>query len=107
MPPSGSHSSSTPHDLVDEELRVTVDVKPLDPDLGGDAKAMDEGLILHHIVYAEMQSNHVEEPISLGGDQHHAPTSPLRVKKSSKYMLQCSRVIGAGGCFGPFHLKVR
>jgi hypothetical protein len=26
-----------PHDLVDDELRVAVDVKPLDPDLGGDA----------------------------------------------------------------------
>jgi hypothetical protein len=25
------------HELVDDELRVTVDVKPLDPELSGDA----------------------------------------------------------------------
>jgi hypothetical protein len=35
-----------PHDLVDDELRVTTDVKPLDPKLDGDAQAVDEGLIV-------------------------------------------------------------
>jgi hypothetical protein len=25
-----------PYDLVDDEIRVTMDVKPLDPELGGD-----------------------------------------------------------------------
>jgi hypothetical protein len=27
----------TPHDLVDDELRFTMNVKPLDPELGFDA----------------------------------------------------------------------
>jgi hypothetical protein len=35
-----------PDDLVDDELRVTTDVKPLDPKLDGDAQAVDEGLIV-------------------------------------------------------------
>jgi hypothetical protein len=39
-----------PHDLVDDKLKVTADVKPLDPELDGDAYAIDEGLILYHIV---------------------------------------------------------
>jgi hypothetical protein len=26
------------------------------------------------------------------------PSTPLRVKEPSKYMLQCYKVIGAGGC---------
>jgi hypothetical protein len=39
-----------PIDLVDNKLRVALDVKPLDPELGGDAQAVDEGLILRHIV---------------------------------------------------------
>jgi hypothetical protein len=44
-----------PHDLVDDELRVTVDVKPLDPELNDDEQSVDECLILYHIVgYAEV-----------------------------------------------------
>jgi hypothetical protein len=39
-----------PHDLVDDELRVTTNVKPLDPELGGNAEVVDEGLVLHQIV---------------------------------------------------------
>jgi hypothetical protein len=39
-----------PHDLVDDKLRVTTDVKPLNPELGSNVHAIDEGLILHHIV---------------------------------------------------------
>jgi hypothetical protein len=51
-----------PHDLVDGELRVIVDVKPLNPKLGSDAQPIDECLIFCHIVcHAEVQSNHVEE----------------------------------------------
>jgi hypothetical protein len=69
MAPCGSRSNSTPTNLVNDELRVTVDVKPLDPELGGDVHAVNEGLILCHIVCCtKMQSNHVEESISLGED---------------------------------------
>jgi hypothetical protein len=59
---AGVMAVQLPHDLVDDELRVTVDVKLLDPELGSDAEAVDEGLILCHIVCcAEMQSNHIKE----------------------------------------------
>jgi hypothetical protein len=47
---AGDMAVQLPHDLVDDELRVTVDVKLLDPELGSDAEAVDEGLILCHIV---------------------------------------------------------
>jgi hypothetical protein len=36
--------------MVAEELRVTVDVKPLDLELGGNAHAVDECLVFCHIV---------------------------------------------------------
>jgi hypothetical protein len=36
--------------LVDKELRVTADVKPLNPELDGDAHVIDECLIFHHVV---------------------------------------------------------
>jgi hypothetical protein len=55
--------------LVDDELRVIIDVKPLNPELGGDAQAVDKCLVFHHIVgHEEVQSNYIEESISLRGD---------------------------------------
>jgi hypothetical protein len=92
----GVATISLPHDLVDDELRVTTDVKLLNNELGGDALAVDGCLVFHHIGCAEVQSNHVKEPVSLCGDQHYAFSAPLRVKESSKYMLQCSWVTGGG-----------
>jgi hypothetical protein len=72
-----------------------MNVKPLNPELGGDAQAIDECLVFHHIVgHVEVQSNYVEEPISLGEISMTPPPAPLRVKEPSKYMLQCSWVIG-------------
>jgi hypothetical protein len=48
--------------LVDDELKVTVDVKLLDLEFSGDARAVDECHVFHHIVgHAEVQSNYVEE----------------------------------------------
>jgi hypothetical protein len=79
-----------PHDFVDGELEATTDVEPLDPEIGGDVQAIDEGLVLCHIVgRTKVQSNNVEESISLGGIST-APRAPLRVKELSKYILQCS-----------------
>jgi hypothetical protein len=39
-----------PHDVVDNELEVITDIKPLDLELGGHVQEVDEGLVLHHIV---------------------------------------------------------
>jgi hypothetical protein len=36
--------------LVDDDLKVTTDVKRLDPELDSDAQAIDEGLIFDHVV---------------------------------------------------------
>jgi hypothetical protein len=48
---AGAMAIQLPHDPVDDELRVFVDVvEPLDPELGGDAQAFDESLIFRHIV---------------------------------------------------------
>ena len=38
------------HDLVDDQLRVTVDIQPCSTELDGDAQSIDEGLILRGIV---------------------------------------------------------
>jgi hypothetical protein len=62
-----------PHDLVADELRVTVDVKPLDLKLSGNVLAVNEVLIFCHIVCCtEIHVNHVEESISLAGNQNNA-----------------------------------
>jgi hypothetical protein len=50
-----------------------MDVKPLDLNLGGNAQAVDEVLILWRVGFCtEMLLNHVEKPNSLGRDQHSA-----------------------------------
>jgi hypothetical protein len=38
------------HDLIDDELRVFADVKPMNPKFSGDAQTIDQRLILCHIV---------------------------------------------------------
>jgi hypothetical protein len=88
-----------PHDLVDNNLRVTADVKPLDIELGGDVLAIDEGLILHHVVgHAEVQSNNVEESIALWGDQHNTSPSPIESERVIKvYTPVLLGHWGAGG----------
>jgi hypothetical protein len=64
--------------LIDDELRVTADVKPLNPKLDGDALAIDECLIFNHIVgCSAVQPNHIEESISLAGDQHYTSPGPV------------------------------
>jgi hypothetical protein len=64
--------------LVDDELRVAADVKPLNPEFGGDAQAVDQCLIFCHIVGCEeVQSNHIEESISLTRDQYDASPGPV------------------------------
>jgi hypothetical protein len=41
-------------------------------------QAVDEGLMHRHIVSCmEMSSNHIEELISLRGDEHNASPSPV------------------------------
>jgi hypothetical protein len=57
-----------PHDLIDDELRVTMNIKPLNPKLSCDAHTIDECLIFRHVVgCAEVQSNHIEESVFLRG----------------------------------------
>jgi hypothetical protein len=38
------------HDLIDDELRVPMDVELLDPELSNDAQAINKGLIFRNIV---------------------------------------------------------
>jgi hypothetical protein len=74
-----------PHDFVYNELRVTTNVKPLNPELSGDVQVVDECLVFRHIIgREEVQSNHVEEPVSLGGDQHYASPGPIESKTLTK-----------------------
>jgi hypothetical protein len=38
------------HDLIDDEPRVSVDIKPLNPMFGGNVQTVDQCPILRHIV---------------------------------------------------------
>jgi hypothetical protein len=59
--------------LIDDELRVSVDVKLLIPEFSSDAQTIDQRLVLCHIVGSvEVQSNNVKEIISFRIDQHYA-----------------------------------
>jgi hypothetical protein len=73
-------------------------------------EALDEGLILCHIVHCtEMQSNHIDDSISLGGDQHHASSGPVESEGAVK--VHAPVLLGSQGrrllCFGPFHHEGR
>jgi hypothetical protein len=83
------------HDLVDDELRVSVDVKPLNTKFSGDVHTVDRCLVhCHSVGCMEVQSNHLNESITFRRDQHHPPPALLRVKEPSKYMFRCSQVTG-------------
>jgi hypothetical protein len=54
-----------PHYLIDDEIRVSMDVEPLNPKFGGNAQSIDEVLVLYHITGGtEVQSYNVKESIS-------------------------------------------
>jgi hypothetical protein len=96
-----------PHDLVDNELRATADVKMLNHELSSNAQVVDECLIFHHIVgRTEVQSNHVKESISLRGDQHYATPDP--VKSEGAIKIHASVLLGDGGLLrlGPFSHEI-
>jgi hypothetical protein len=80
----------------------------MNPELDGDAQVVDEGRIFYHIVcHAEMLPNYIDESISLGEDHNDTSPTPLRLKEPSKYMHQCSRVVGIGGCCVLVHYAVK
>ena len=61
--------------MVDDQLGVAPDVKPLDTQLDGDAQAIDECLILSHIIGGgKMDANYVPHAFLEGQneDQPHA-----------------------------------
>jgi hypothetical protein len=81
------------HDLVDDELRVTADVKPMNPKLDGDVQTVDGCLIFHLIVgCTKVYLNHVEELISFRRDQHYA--SPGLVEGERAMEIHAPMVLG-------------
>jgi hypothetical protein len=55
------------HDLVNHELRVSLDVEALDACFDGDSEAAEEGLVFHHIVgRREVQAYCVSHVLSEG-----------------------------------------
>jgi hypothetical protein len=96
-----------PHYLVDDEFRITTDVKSLDPKLDGNAHAIDECLVFCHIIgHEEVQSNHVEEPISLSGDPYYA--SPGPVESEGAIEIHALVLLGdRGGCCVSVHSAMK
>jgi hypothetical protein len=98
-----------PHDLVDDELRVTAEVKLLDPELDGNAQAIDDGVILHNVVgHVEVQSNNIKESIPIWGDQNNATPSPVETERAVK--VHTPVLLGHRGrgllCLSPFYHEV-
>jgi hypothetical protein len=84
--------------LIDDELRVSTDVKPLNPKFGGDVQAIDQGLVLHHIIgSAEVQSNNIKESISLRRDQHYASHGTIEGERAIEIHAPMLLSDGGGG----------
>jgi hypothetical protein len=82
--------------LVDDELRVTADVKRMYPKFGGHAQPIDECLIFCYIVgRMEVQLNQIEESISLRKDQHHASPDPIEGGRAIE--IRAPVLLGDGG----------
>jgi hypothetical protein len=86
------------HDMIDDELRVSVDLKPLNPMFGGNAHALDQCLLLHQIAGgAEVWSNIIKELISIRRDQHYA--SPGTIVGERAIEIQAPMLLSDwGGC---------
>ena len=66
------------HDLVDDQLRVASDVKLSDAQLNGDAQAIDECLILSHIIQnREVDANCEPHAHPEGGNKNQPDPSAL------------------------------
>jgi hypothetical protein len=73
------------HYLIDDELKISVDVKPLNPKFSGDAQTVDQGLIICHIIgCVEVQPNNIKESISFRRDQHCASPGTVEGKRAIK-----------------------
>jgi hypothetical protein len=96
------------HDLVHDELRVIADIKPLNPNLSGDAQAVDKRLVFHHIVGAtEVQPKHIEETVSLRIDQHYASPGPI---EGDRAITICAPVLlgdQGGSCWVSVHSAMK
>jgi hypothetical protein len=63
------------HDLVDHELRVSPYVEALDARLDGDSEAVEEGLVLLHVIRrGEVQAHRVSHVLPKGRDEKQART---------------------------------
>jgi hypothetical protein len=79
--------------LIDDDLSVFADVKPLNPEFIGDAQTIDQGVILCHIIGSmEVQLNNVKESISFRRDQHYA--SPNTVDDKGVAEIHAPMLLG-------------
>jgi hypothetical protein len=56
---------------------------------------------------AEMQSNHVVEPISLGRDQQYASTDPVEGERAIEIHAPMLFADGGGGCVVSVHSAMK
>jgi hypothetical protein len=105
-----SQTARLSHYLIDDELKVPVNVKPLNPKFGGDAHTVYQGLILDHVIGGtKVQLNNIKELISFKRDQHY--TSPSAVEGKRAIEVHASMLLSDLGVrllsLGPFGYKIR
>ena len=55
--------------MVNDQLRIAVDVESCSAELDGDAQPIDEGLVFHGVVWGrEMEADGVAKPTPVQGD---------------------------------------
>jgi hypothetical protein len=84
------------HDLIDDNLRVSMDVKTLNPKFINNAQTVDQCFVLRHIIGGmEVKSNHRKESITFTRDRHHA--SPGTVEGDRAIKIQAPVLLNDQG----------
>ena len=74
--------------MVDDHLGVTLDIEASDTQLDGDVLAINECLILGHIVGGgEMEANHVPQRSSRGKTKTSPMLVPFFISDPSNYIV--------------------
>jgi hypothetical protein len=96
------------HDLIDDQLRDTMDLKPSDAQLDGDMQVVDERFMLGHIIRGGKMNTDNIPPTVLRGQTKICPTpAPFLLSNPSKYTVHHSSSTAASGIWIPIHFAMK
>jgi hypothetical protein len=96
------------HDLIDDQLQDTLDLKPSDAQLDGDTQVVDDHFILSHVIRGgKMNTDHIP-PTELTRQMKISPApSPFLLSNPSKYTVHHSSSTAASGIWISVHFAMK